>query len=336
MVDRLDQIHPLRAALEARRDAAPEGHKPFDRVADIYDLLPKDQEKKIELIEEARDRLERAHKRGFIAEKDWAEIEGYLPGGKLKPIGIDDLPDQVARMFTERDGTRGRLVYITPTKGRSVWDGQYLIEWAASFRSTTLPDGSTVKGSGNAVIFADVILAVVEDAPKAIVVSFIGTLLIILFAFRGRAASLAVIATLGLGLAWMMASLALYGLDVKQVISGGIPAAHLVGLKLNFLNFISLPITIGVGADYALNVMQRHRLTGPGHIHDVIVETGGAVILCSLTTILGYVALTLSINRAIQSFGFAAAAGEVSCVLAAVLVLPAFLLWRERRRSRSS
>jgi len=55
------------------------------------------------------------------------------------------------------------------------------------------------------------------------------------------------------------------------------------------------------------------------------------VVLCSLTTTLGYLALTFSANRAIVSFGIAAAAGEISCILAAVLVLPALLEWRARR-----
>ena len=62
-----------------------------------------------------------------------------------------------------------------------------------------------------------------------------------------------------------------------------------------------------------------------------VIETGGAVILCSMTTTLGYLALTLSMNLAIRSFGVAAAAGEICCVLAAVLVLPAWLVWRGRR-----
>jgi predicted RND superfamily exporter protein len=235
-------------------------------------------------------------------------------------------------MFIEKDGTRGRLVYIVPSTGRSVWDGHYLIEWAESFRSTTLPDGSVIKGSGGAVIFADVLLAVVEDAPKAIIISIIGTLLIILLAFRGRPVALVVIATLGLGLLFMMGALSLY--DAEFAMKDGVPSVNLVGLKLNFLNFIALPISVGIGADYALNVMQRYRLNPAGGVRDVVIETGGAVILCSCTTVLGYLALTSSINQAIVSFGFSAAAGEVSCLLAGVLVLPAFLRWREIRRAR--
>jgi predicted RND superfamily exporter protein len=332
MVDRIDQVRPLRAALEAKRAAAPAGKKPFDKVADIFDLLPKDQEKKIQLIEEARDRIERAHRRGFFSDADWTEINKHIPAGKLKPIDVADLPEQAARMFIEKDGTRGRLVYIVPTSGRSVWDGRYLIEWAESFRETRLPDGSVIKGSGGAVIFADVLLAVAEDAPKAILISIAGTLLIILLAFRGRPVALVVIATLGLGLVFMMGALSLY--DAKFTLKDGVPSVALVGLKLNFLSFIALPISVGIGADYALNVMQRYRLNPAGGVRDVVIETGGAVILCSCTTVLGYLALTASINQAIVSFGFSAAAGELSCLLAGVLVLPAFLRWREIKRAR--
>lgn len=337
MVDRIEQVPPLRAALEAKRDAAPVGRKPFDRVADIFDLLPKDQESKIELVEEARDRLERARKRGLISDADWAELQQYVPAGELQPITVADLPEQVARMFVEKDGTRGRLVYIVPAKGRSVWDGHYLIEWADSFRETKLPDGSVVKGSGNAVIFADVLLAIAEDAPKAIITSLLGTLLIILITFRGRPMSLVVMATLGLGLAWMMTTLTLYGMKIHVPPEGPF-GIELVGMKLNFLNFIALPITIGVGADYAINVTLRHIVNGGegAGVPDVIINAGGAVILCSLTTTLGYLGLSFSINSATVSFGVTAAAGELSCLFAAVLVLPAFLVWHGRRRAAST
>ena len=61
-----------------------------------------------------RDRILRAHTRGFIAAEDWAKLEKHLPKGDVHAIGIADLPEQAARSFTERDGTRGRIVYIAP------------------------------------------------------------------------------------------------------------------------------------------------------------------------------------------------------------------------------
>lgn len=310
MTDRVDQVEPLAAALMEKHEAAPDDLKPFEQVVTIFSLLPSDQEEKIELIEEMRDRLVRAKRRGFIGDEDWAELEPYLPEGELASIGIEDLPEQVARAFTERDGTRGRIVYIVPKSGFSVWDAKYLMRWADSFRSTTLPSGEEIKGSGRAVIFADMIQTISEDAPKAIAVAAIGTVLIILIAFGPQ------LSALGVFLPWLVG------------LSSLLAFMHLYGMKLNFLNFVALPITTGIGAEYAHNLMQRYRAEGSARLAHVVVETGGAVALCSLTTTIGYTALLLSINQGIVSFGLASAVGELTCLFAAVIMLPAFLAWR--------
>ncbi len=336
VTDRLDQVKPLAAELEALAASAPPGKKPFEKVVTIYSALPSDQDKKIELIEATLARVRKARDRGFISDADWQKLEPLLPDGELRPIDIDDLPDGVKRSFVEKDGTLGRLVYIVPTKDRSIWDGRYLIEFADSFRSTTLPDGSVVKGSGSQVVYADMLLTVVEDAPVAIAVSLAATLLIIALAFRFHPAGIWVIAAVAIGMSWMIAVLAVWNSEWRAL---GSDSFQVRALKLNFLNFVALPITIGVGADYAVNVVQRHRILSRGgttteeDVRRVVVETGGAVILCSLTTILGYSALTLSVNKAINSFGIAAAAGEICCLLTGVVVLPAaMMLWARRKR----
>jgi predicted RND superfamily exporter protein len=315
LVDRLDQVAPLQAELERRKAAAPEAEKPFEKVVTVFDLLPSDQTEKIALVEEALDRIRRAHDRNIIGEQDWKDLEPQLPQKALVPVGVQDLPERMAHLFTERDGTRGRIVYIAPREGRSVWDAHYLELWANSFRSVTLPSGEVIRGSGRAVIWSDMLRAVREDAPKAIGTSLAGTLLVVLLAFRARRSSWAVMGTLLLGVAWLAAFVCLRD------------------IKMNFLNFVAVPITFGVGADYALNMMRRFRIEDPSNARQVIVETGGAVVLCSLTTTLGYLALMFSVNQAIVSFGQVAAAGEVTTLVAGVLVLPAALIWRKRRLS---
>ena len=314
MVDRLDQVAPLKAALDKRKAEAPEGEKPFERVVTLFDLLPDRQQEKIGLLEDVVDRVNRGHKRGFMTDEEWTEVEPYLPRGKLTPIGIEQLPERMARPFTEKDGTRGRIVYIAPKEGRSIWDGHYLDLWAASFREVTLPNGEVIKGSGRAVIYSDMLRAVREDAPKAILISLLGTLMVVAVAFRFRRESWLVLATVLLGVSWLVAFI------------------FLRDIKLNFLNFVALPITFGVGADYAVNMMRRFRLENYENLDQVIVETGGAVVLCSLTTTLGYTALLFSMNRAIRSFGTVAAVGELTTLMAAVLVLPSLVYWRRRRK----
>jgi predicted RND superfamily exporter protein len=330
LVDQLDQTLPLKRALEARRDAAPADKKPFDKVITLFDFVPADQEAKLGLLAESRELLGRAHRRGLVTEKDWAELERFMPAS-LRPIGLGELPAEVAAPFTEKDGTRGRVAYVTPAEGRTLGDARYLMEWADGFRATTLPDGSVVEGSGRSVIFADLVQAVIEDAPRAILLSLGATMLVVAFAFRARKSAWIALGTLLVGLSWMLGFMAIEASHVARGAGGGL-RLELAGMKLNFLNFVALPISIGVGADYAVNVVQRFRLAGGRGIRTIVVETGGAVILCSLTTTLGYLALTLSSNRAIRSFGVAAAAGEIGCVLAAVLALPAALAWREKAR----
>jgi predicted RND superfamily exporter protein len=182
-----------------------------------------------------------------------------------------------------------------------------LILWANSFREITLPNGEIIRGTGEAVVFSDMLLKIGEDAPKVALASFLGTVLVILIAFKRRLAGWVALGTLALGVTWLVAFF------------------HLTGVKLNFLNFLALPIAIGVGSDYAINVMKRREIEGDAGIEKAFIETGGAVVACSMTTLCGYAALLLSVNGAVRSMGLAAGFGEAATQLAAMLVLPALL-----------
>jgi predicted exporter len=310
MTDRLDQVAPLKAALEARRDAAPADGKPFKAVHTLQDFVPRDQEEKIPILMQLRRRILKAHRMGLV--KDWEKIEPYVPPEELRPFGIDELPDAIARPYTEKDGTRGRIVYISPADGSDTADAHYLLRWADGYRSTVLPDGTEIRGSGRAVIYADMWAAILKDVPRAVVASLIATLAIVAISFRGRGARFQVILSLLVGVFWTVGILALWK------------------FKLNFLNFIALPVTFGIGVDYAVNIVQRDlELRDPV---EVLRRTGGAVVLCSLTTLLGYLALTRSLNYGVRSLGITAVIGEAACLVAAAMWLPAALVWLRRQR----
>jgi predicted RND superfamily exporter protein len=94
-------------------------------------------------------------------------------------------------------------------------------------------------------------------------------------------------------------------------------------MKLNFLNFVALPITFGIGVDYAVNVFARIVDEPPERHARGLAETGSAVTLCSSTTIIGYSSLLIASNGALVSFGKLANLGEIGCLLAALLLVPA-------------
>lgn len=320
MTDRVDQVKPLLAELEKRRIAGG-ANPPFQKVVSIFDLIPEDQEEKVKLLREIRERIEKVRAHGNINDQDWADLQPYLPPADLRPIGIDDLPEKLVRSFTERDGTRGRIVYVVPTEGKSVRDLHYLLRWADSFRKTTLPSGEVIYGSGRAVIYADMLSAVMQEGPRAALFAALMTTVMVALAFmrvkRGGLATALVMASLAGGLVLMGAVL------------------FLAGVRLNFLNFIAIPITIGIGVDYAINLVHRWRIEGHvGRVPLIVRETGGAVVLCSLTTILGYLALMQSVNPAVRSFGMTAVIGEITCLFEVVVVLPAVLMLIEHKQKK--
>jgi uncharacterized protein len=310
MTERLDQVKPLLAELEKRR-ARGGDPPPFQKTVSIFNLIPDDQEEKVELLNKMRKRIDRLRELHKINDTDWEAMQPYLPPKGLVPFSVEDLPERVARPFTERDGTRGRIVYVVPTDGQSVRDLHYLLKWANAYRKTPLPSGDVIYGSGRAVIFADMLQGVMEEAPRAILLSAIMTVVVVVLAFyrgkRGLLTTLLVLGALLIGVSWM----------------GGV--MYLAKIKINFLNFIAFPITLGIGVDYAINLVHRWRLEPPGRVPEIVRETGGAVVLCSMTTTLGYLALMQSVNPAVRSFGLAAVIGEITCLLAVVVVLPAIL-----------
>src|SRR5262249_39292737 len=97
----------------------------------------------------------------------------------------------------------------------------------------------------------------------------------------------------------------------------------------------ALPITLGVGADYAANIWARMRAHRDEPIERVLADTGSAVALCSLTTIIGYSSLLMSHNRALRSFGVLADLGELTCLAAALVAMPAMLSLFRARRSQA-
>jgi predicted RND superfamily exporter protein len=199
-----------------------------------------------------------------------------------------------------------------------------VVAFAEELRAVRLPRAD-IPMTSSTLVFADVLEAIEHDGPRATLLSLAGVVGLVLLAFglgkrslRSLSDAGMVLAALGLGVLWF----------------GGLAGG--LGLRLNMLNFIALPITFGIGVDYAVNVFQRRRIDHTASIAECVRTTGGAVALCSLTTIIGYSSLLIARNQALISFGLLADLGEVACLMAALFALPAFLRWRELRREAAA
>ena len=64
------------------------------------------------------------------------------------------------------------------------------------------------------------------------------------------------------------------------------------------------------------------------------METGKAIVVAALSTVVGFGSLATSRYPGLQSTGIVAVVGALSTALVAITLLPAFLAWRERRAAR--
>jgi predicted exporter len=96
-----------------------------------------------------------------------------------------------------------------------------------------------------------------------------------------------------------------------------------LGLSLNLANFFAVPMLLGLGIDSAIHVLHRWKRDPEG-----LPATLTATAFTGVTTAIGFGALILADHRGLASLGWAMLIGSISCVVVAVVVLPALLRWR--------
>ena len=315
LTESAEKAAAVRRALVAEK-AAEGATSPIAEVTTLADLLPENQEAKLAVLRRMRERLTDRVVRALPEERR-ALVTRLKERTELRAIGIDDLPSHARRLFREKDGQVGRIVLVYPTLGATAVQGKKQIGFARDVRATAAKADPKAEVAGAVVLTADIVGAITKDGALATLLSF-SAVALLTFLVMGKARhALWVVGSLAAGTLWM----------------GG--AMALSGVKLNFVNFAVLPITFGIGVDYAVNLYERYRELGPGSASIAVASSGGAVALCSLTTVLGYGALLIADNGAIFSFGLTAVLGEITCLAAALVGMPALLAWRDKRRAGS-
>jgi len=227
------------------------------------------------------------------------------------------VPPALLSGLRERDGALGRALLVFPTLSWATWQGDRLEVFVEQVRRIARAAAGVepARVAGALPVSADIISSIRRDGPLASAVAFAGVVGLVALMFRKSPYTLAVVGSLTVGVLWLFAT----------ILS--------LGVRVNFANFIAFPITFGIGVDYAVNVMARTMQEGSGNIDASIRSTGAAVGLCSVTTTIGYSSPPLAKNQGLFLFGLVAVLGEVSCLLTAVVLLPAALVLWERRRS---
>ena len=315
LADTPEQVPLVKQAILANDAKDPKGHLVAD-VVTVADLLPgpvEEQKKKIEVLDRIHGRLTPAVLHKLDADER-RRVDELTPPADLAPVLGKDLPGLLRRRFEENNGRVGTVFYVRFKNDTQFSDGHVLLRIAQTTDNVHLPDGTVVQTASHSTIFAEIVRSMQRDGPLATLVSFAAVLVVVVIATSSWRGAFAVIASLIVGVAFTL---------------GG---ASLSDLRLNFFNFIALPITFGIGSEYPFNIFDRTRLL-ERDVSSALRLSGGAVALCSYTTTVGYSSMLVSDQRALQSFGRLAMSGEIACVAAALIFLPALLhlLFRGKR-----
>jgi hopanoid biosynthesis associated RND transporter like protein HpnN len=117
--------------------------------------------------------------------------------------------------------------------------------------------------------------------------------------------------------------LALAPLAVGVVITLGVMG--LMGVPLNPANMIGLPLIVGVGVDNGVHVLHDYRARARGRSYTLAATTGQGIAVSALTTVLGFGTLMVARHKGLVGLGLVLTLGVSGCMVAALVLLPAFL-----------
>ncbi len=100
-------------------------------------------------------------------------------------------------------------------------------------------------------------------------------------------------------------------------------AMVVLGINFNPANIMVLPLIVGIGVAYGIYVVQRYRESHEATFYSK--STGRAVILSAMTTTFAFASLLVGAHRGIRSLGLVTTIGVISCLVAALVLLPSLL-----------
>ena len=287
--------------------------KPYDELISGCDTLssvvPRQQTEKLAVIHDIiRELPDRVIARAPLDQRERLRtVRDQLAAQRpVSPADVEKQAPSLLDRFRERNGAIGNLAVVTAAPNARTELAGNLRNFVKGVRDVQV-GGKGWDATGENVIFADLLDNIDREGPRTTFLSFAGVFILVFIFFRRLRTSLEVVGTLTVGIILMCG------------------AATMLGLKINFFNFIVFPITFGIAVDYGANVAARIHERG-GQVLASLAEVGPAVALCSWTSIIGYGSLLQAANRALRSFGWYAMVGEVTTIVTALILLPALFL----------
>ncbi|MBU4485896.1 MAG: MMPL family transporter [Candidatus Delongbacteria bacterium] len=222
-------------------------------------------------------------------------------------VSFDNLPLSIKeRYVNENNGNL--LISIYPKS--NIWEEKTL----RRFHEQTRKIDDRITGMPILMlIFIDLIK---DKGTLSVILGTIVIIILLLMDFRSVKYTVMALIPLIVGAVWMLGLM------------------YLLGMKLNLNNFMALPIIIGIGIDDGVHILHRYMIEGRNSMDKVTKFTGKAILLTSLTTMIGFGSIGIATHRGLASMGIVLVLGVGSCFISSAFLLPTMVSLKDKIRKR--
>lgn len=218
------------------------------------------------------------------------------------------LPDMFRDSFVSRDGSR---YIMTINAKENPWVGEHREAF------TTQVGSVTGRATGMILVADQLTYMAANDGIRSALLALLIVGLILVADFRNIRLALLTFLPLLLSFGTLFGIMAI------------------TGIRFDFINVIAIPLLIGIGIDDAVHIDHRYRKEGPGSMDRVIARTGTAVLLTTITTIIGFASFIPSVMRAMRSTGIVLSLAMALAFFYSIFLHPAVLILVHERLGAS-
>lgn len=205
---------------------------------------------------------------------------------------LDDIPSELRLRYVNPDGWYRQTVQ----PNRDIWQRENLEPFLADIKSVD----PTIMG--HPVVQEQILGAFARTLDRTPWFTLAGVLLVLAIYLRSPGAIL----------------LSLLPTTVGVIIIFG--TMGYLNMHFNVVNFVGLPISVGLGAVYGVHALHRMRELGDETL--LTCSTGPALLLSGVTDIVGFASLTAAMHRGISSLGFVISVGVAVNFIGSLIFLP--------------
>ena len=277
-----------------------------------------------------------------------AQFQALKSAADPEPVTVDDLPPELATRFVSKEGRW--LIQVYPAD--PVWDIEPLRRFVDAVRSVD------PEATGTPLQNLEASQQIMRSYRHAAFYALLAVSFVLILDFLGRQNSTRVlmpsvvittciavaqcmlhgqlewmiivgsftslVALLALVIDWR--SVMLCAVTLVPPVMGGVllfGCLALIGVAFNPANLIVLPLILGIGVDDGVHVV--HDFRGQRGAYRMSASTMNAIVLTSLTSMIGFGSMMLAAHRGLYSLGLVLVLGIGNCLFVSLVLLPAIL-----------